>query len=128
MSKKPPRANPNEITDRKNKDPALSVFVVFTLKGFEVEPRADPSLPFRYGEPVDKQALIQEARPDPIFSTIGSGQRLGPIESGDCTPYRSTLPMGTLECLEVKMIGKPYAGELQVRFDEGGQDFFLRTA
>ncbi len=28
-------------------------------------------------------------------------------------------------CLEVKMIGKPYAGELQVRFDEGGQDFFL---
>jgi hypothetical protein len=24
------------------------------------------------------------------------------------------------------MIGKPYAGELLVRFDEGGQDFFLR--
>ncbi len=37
------------------------------------------------------------------------------------------LPMGTLVCLEVKMIGKPYAGKLQVRFDEGGQDFFLRT-
>ncbi len=34
--------------------------------------------------------------------------------------------MGALACLEVKMIGKPYAGELQVRFDEGGQDFFLR--
>jgi len=23
------------------------------------------------------------------------------------------------------MIGKPYAGKLQVRFDEGGQDFLL---
>jgi len=34
--------------------------------------------------------------------------------------------MGGLACLEIKMIGKPYAGELQVRFDEGGQDFFLR--
>jgi hypothetical protein len=34
--------------------------------------------------------------------------------------------MGALACLEVKMIGKPYAGKLQVRFDEGGQDFFLR--
>jgi hypothetical protein len=29
-------------------------------------------------------------------------------------------------CLEVKMIGKPYAGELQVRFDEGKQDFVPR--
>ena len=35
------------------------------------------------------------------------------------------LLMGELACLEVKMIGKPYAGKLQVRFDEGGQDFFL---
>lgn len=26
-------------------------------------------------------------------------------------------------CFEVKMIGKPYAGKLQVRFDEGEQDF-----
>ncbi len=42
MSKTPPRANLNEIADCKNKDPpALSVFVVFTLRGFEVEPRAD---------------------------------------------------------------------------------------
>jgi hypothetical protein len=30
------------------------------------------------------------------------------------------------ECLEVKMIGKPYAGDLQVRFDEGEQDFVPR--
>jgi len=29
-------------------------------------------------------------------------------------------------CLEVKMIGKPYAGELHVRFDEGEQDFVSR--
>ena len=28
--------------------------------------------------------------------------------------------MGALACLEVKMIGKPYSGELHVRFDEGG--------
>jgi len=34
--------------------------------------------------------------------------------------------MGALACLEVRMIGKPYAGKLQVRFDEGGQDFLLR--
>ena len=32
-----------------------------------------------------------------------------------------------LACLEIKMIGKPYAGELHVRFDEGGLDFYLRT-
>ncbi len=30
-----------------------------------------------------------------------------------------------LACLEVKMIGKPYVGELQVRFDEGGLDGYL---
>ncbi len=36
------------------------------------------------------------------------------------------LPMGALARLEVKMIGKPYAGKPHVRFDEGGQDFFLR--
>ena len=40
-------------------------------------------------------------------------------------PYRSMLRIGELVCLEVKMIGKPYAGELQVRFDEGEQDFVL---
>ena len=33
------------------------------------------------------------------------------------------LLIGDLECFEIKMIGKPYAGELQVRFDEGEQDF-----
>jgi hypothetical protein len=31
--------------------------------------------------------------------------------------------IGELECFEIKMIGKPYARELQVRFDEGEQDF-----
>ena len=31
--------------------------------------------------------------------------------------------IGRIARLEVKMIGKPYAGELQVRFDEGEQDF-----
>jgi hypothetical protein len=30
--------------------------------------------------------------------------------------------IGALACLEVKMIGKPYAGELHVRFDEREQD------
>jgi hypothetical protein len=42
-------------------------------------------------------------------------------------PYRSMLLIGELVCLEVKMIGKPYAGELQVRFDEGEQDIILRS-
>ena len=31
--------------------------------------------------------------------------------------------IGGFACLEVKMIGKPYAGELQERFDEGEQEF-----
>jgi hypothetical protein len=33
---------------------------------------------------------------------------------------------GELACLEVNMIGKPFVGESHVRFDEGGQNFFLR--
>ncbi len=37
------------------------------------------------------------------------------------------LLTGALACLEVKMIGKPYAGKLHLWFDEGGQDFYLRT-
>jgi hypothetical protein len=42
-------------------------------------------------------------------------------------PFHNTPPIGVLACLEVKMIGKPYAGELHVRFDEGEQDFVLRN-
>jgi hypothetical protein len=41
-------------------------------------------------------------------------------------PFHNMPPIGALACLEVKMIGKPYAGELQVRFDEGEQDFVSR--
>jgi hypothetical protein len=37
--------------------------------------------------------------------------------------YRFMPAIGEFACLEMKMIGKPYAGELQVRFDEGEQDF-----
>ena len=37
-------------------------------------------------------------------------------------PFHNTPRIGALACLEVKMIGKPYAGELHVRFDEGEQD------
>ena len=55
------------------------------------------------------------------------GRRPDSIESLVCVPSRSTLRIGALACLEVKMIGKPYAGELQVRFDEGEQDFTPRT-
>ena len=33
--------------------------------------------------------------------------------------------IGELAYLEMKMIGKPYAEDPQVRFDEGGQDFLL---
>ena len=41
-------------------------------------------------------------------------------------PFHNTPPIGALACLEVKMIGKPYAGELHVRFDEGEQVFVAR--
>ena len=40
--------------------------------------------------------------------------------SGNCISRPREI---VLACLEMKMIGKPYAGELQVRFDEGEQDF-----
>jgi hypothetical protein len=36
---------------------------------------------------------------------------------------QSMFHIGELACLEMKMIVKPYAGKLQVRFDEGEQDF-----
>jgi hypothetical protein len=42
-------------------------------------------------------------------------------------PSQSMPLIGEFACLEMKMIGKPYAGELQVRFDEGEQDFFPWT-
>ncbi len=42
------------------------------------------------------------------------------MKSEGCTPYRCMPYMGALACLEVKMIGKPYAGDLHVRFNEGG--------
>ncbi len=38
----------------------------------------------------------------------------------------SVARIGKLACLEVTMIGKPYAGELHLLFDDGGQDFLLR--
>lgn len=34
-------------------------------------------------------------------------------------PYSKSRLTGKLACLEMKMIGKPYVGKLQVRFDEG---------
>jgi hypothetical protein len=36
--------------------------------------------------------------------------------------------IGELACFERKMIGKPYAGELHVRFDEGEQDLVSWTS
>ncbi len=36
--------------------------------------------------------------------------------------------IGELACFEMKMIGKPYAGELHVRFDEGEHDFVSRPS
>jgi hypothetical protein len=38
----------------------------------------------------------------------------------------NTPRIGALACVEMKMIGKPYVGELQVRFDEGEQAFVSR--
>ncbi len=43
-------------------------------------------------------------------------------------PFRFMLNIGEIACFEMKMIGKPYAGELHVRFDEGEQDFVPRTS
>jgi hypothetical protein len=42
-------------------------------------------------------------------------------------PFRNTPRTGALACIEMKMIGKPYVGELQVRFDEGEQAFIPWT-
>jgi hypothetical protein len=41
-------------------------------------------------------------------------------------PFRNMPRIGALACLKVKMIGKPYAGELHVRFYEREQDFVSR--
>jgi len=41
-------------------------------------------------------------------------------------PFGNRPRIGALACLEVKMIGEPYAGELRVRFDEGEQVFVVR--
>src|SRR5439155_1524650 len=54
---------------------------------------------------------------------FAGGRRLNSTKSLVCMPFHNMPPIGALACLEVKMIGKPYAGELQVRFDEGEQDF-----
>ncbi len=43
-------------------------------------------------------------------------------------PFRFMLNIGEIACFEMKMIGKPYAGELHVRFDEGEQDLVSRTS
>ncbi len=42
-------------------------------------------------------------------------------------PFHNTPRIGALACLEMKMIGKPYAGKLHVRFDEREQDFVSRN-
>jgi hypothetical protein len=43
-------------------------------------------------------------------------------------PFRSMPDIGEIACFEIKMIGKPYAEELHVRFDEGEQDFVPRMS
>jgi hypothetical protein len=48
------------------------------------------------------------------------------MESLVYAPSQSMLRIGGLACLEVKMIGKPYALVGHVRFDDGGLDFYLR--
>ena len=47
-------------------------------------------------------------------------------ESLVCMPFRNMPCIGALACLEMKMIGKPYAEELHVRFDEGERVFVTR--
>ena len=54
------------------------------------------------------------------------GRQPNSTKSWVCRPFRNMPRIGALACLEVKMIGKPYAGELHVRFDEGEQVFVAR--
>ena len=54
---------------------------------------------------------------------FAGGRQLNSTKSLVCTPSRNMPRTGALACVEMKMIGKPYAGELQVRFDEGEQAF-----
>jgi len=78
--------------------------------------------------------MLAEGRCPTFFGSLNEGRR------GDCREASNTQqdprpPAGTisqgqegkLACLEVKMVGKPYALVGQVRFDEGGQDFGLGT-
>src|SRR5262249_47297755 len=53
---------------------------------------------------------------------FAGGPRPNSTKSLVCMPFHNTPRIGALACLEVKMIGKPYAGDLHVRFDEGEQD------
>jgi len=47
--------------------------------------------------------------------------------SGDCISRpREYAPYRRARMPEMKMIGKPYVGELQVRFDEGEQAYISR--
>ena len=55
-----------------------------------------------------------------------AGRRPGSTKSLGSWPFQCMPNIGELACLEMKMIGKPYAEDPQVRFDEGGQDFLLR--
>lgn len=41
-------------------------------------------------------------------------------------PYRSIPTIGAIARFDMQMIGKPYAGDLQVRFDEEDQDCVRR--
>jgi hypothetical protein len=54
------------------------------------------------------------------------GRQPNSTKSWVCMVFRNMPRIGALACLEVKMIGKPYAGELHVRFDEGEQVFVAR--
>src|SRR3990167_419995 len=78
--------------------------------------------------------MLAEGRCPTFFGSLNEGRR------GDCREASNTQqdprpPAGTisqgqegkLACLEVKMVGKPYALVGHVRFDEGGQDFGLGT-
>jgi hypothetical protein len=56
---------------------------------------------------------------------FASGRQLNSTKSLAYMPFRNTPPIGALACVE-KMIGKPYVGEPQVRFDEGEQPLVSR--
>ena len=52
------------------------------------------------------------------------GRRRDSIRNWDCVPFRSMPHIGEIACSEMKMIGKPYAGERTYGLMRGNRTSF----